>query len=79
LILKEYIQDIESIKNPIFGFLFSKEKLVKANQKLRRIFPVVNDSPQKDIAILKKLADFFDFIVSKKENFPFLIGKGILL
>lgn len=75
----EYIEKIESIRKPIVGFFFSKEDLRGANQNFRRKFPHLSENPHKDIILIKKLYDYFDFITDKKESFPILLGKWLLL
>jgi superfamily I DNA and/or RNA helicase len=75
----EYIEKIETIRKPIVGFFFSKEDLKGANQNFRRKFPHLSENPHKDIILIKKLYDYFDFITDKKESFPILLKKWLLL
>jgi superfamily I DNA and/or RNA helicase len=77
--IREYIEKIESIRKPIIWFLFSKEDLKQTNQNFRRKFPHLSENPHKDIILIKKLYDYFDFISDKKESFPILLEKWLLL
>lgn len=66
--LKEYIDNLNSIKLPIVGFLFKSKEVEKATRNLKKTYSYFGiESPQNHINDIQQISDLFDFIY---ENIP---------
>lgn len=66
--LREYIDNLNSIKLPIVGFLFKSKEVEKATRNLKKTFSYFGiENPQNYINDIQQISDLFDFIY---ENIP---------
>lgn len=64
--LREYVDNLNAIKIPIFGFLFKNKELEKAARGLRDFFSYFQiEKPQKYIKDIQQVSDLFEFIYKK--------------
>lgn len=65
----EYVKKVENFKKPLIGYLFQKQNILKETEKLKNDFPFFEiEFPEKELSLLKKVLNVYNFILSKSEN-----------
>lgn len=67
--LNEYLKKLKKLKNPIFGYIFKKNKIYELSRKIKKTFHFFNiEEPTKQLKTLLAIYDLYEFINSKLIN-----------
>ena len=67
--LRKYVDDLDTIKLPIIGFLFKNKEVEKTTRNLKKTFSYFGiENPQNYIKDIQQVSDLFDFIYEKIPN-----------
>lgn len=67
--LKNYVDEIESLKKPLIGYLFQDNAISKYTQELKKIYPYFEiGSPEKNLQLLSRVYDVYSFVLNELET-----------
>ena len=67
--LKNYIDNIESLKIPFIGYWFQKKKILKYTQQLKQHYPAFEiENPEENLELLNDIHKIWSFMLDRVEN-----------